>query len=75
MTTWCTHRLGSHFELFSLVVNYCKRIVRRGVVKAMAYKQEKLDSKIIIRNYPPETTESDLRIMFEKYGKIDDCKW
>ena len=36
--------------------------------------EEKLDSKIIIRNYPLETTEKDMRIMFEKYGKIDDCK-
>ena len=32
-------------------------------------------AKIIIRNYPLDTTERDLRIMFEKYGKIDDCKF
>ena len=36
--------------------------------------EEHLESKIIIRSYPPDTTEKDLRIMFEKYGKIDDCK-
>lgn len=36
--------------------------------------EENLESKIIIRGYPPDTTEEDLRIMFEKYGKIDDCK-
>lgn len=42
----------------------------------MTYRkgEERLDSKIIIRNYAPGTTESDLRIMFEKYGKIDDRK-
>ena len=32
-------------------------------------------AKIIIRNYPMDTTERDLRIMFEKYGKIDDCEF
>ena len=32
-------------------------------------------AKIIIRNYPLDTTERDLRIMFEKYGKIDDCEF
>ena len=36
--------------------------------------EEHLESKIIIRNYPSDTTEKDLRIMFEKYGKIEDCK-
>lgn len=36
--------------------------------------EENLESKIIIRNYPPDTTERDFRIMFEKYGKIEDCK-
>lgn len=30
--------------------------------------------KIIVKNYPTDTTEVDLRIMFEKYGKIQDCK-
>ena len=38
-------------------------------------REENLESKIIIRNYPSDTTERDMRIMFEKYGKIDDCKW
>lgn len=37
--------------------------------------EEHLESKIIIRNYPPDTTEEDLRIMFEKYGKIEDCEF
>lgn len=37
--------------------------------------EENLESKIIIRNYPPDTDEKDMRIMFEKYGKIEDCKW
>lgn len=37
-------------------------------------REENLESKIIIRNYPSDTTERDMRIMFEKYGKIDDCK-
>lgn len=36
--------------------------------------EEHLESKIIIRNYPADTTDQDLRIMFEKYGKIEDCK-
>ena len=40
----------------------------------MAGRRENLESKIIIRHYPPDTTDSDLRIMFEKYGKIDDRK-
>jgi RNA recognition motif-containing protein len=35
---------------------------------------ENLESKIIIRGYPPETDEKDMRIMFEKYGKIEDCE-
>ena len=34
--------------------------------------EERLESKIIIRNYPPDTDNRDLRIMFEKYGKIED---
>lgn len=37
-------------------------------------REENLESKVIIRNYPPDTDDRDLRIMFEKYGKIDDCK-
>lgn len=36
---------------------------------------ENLESKIIIRSYPPDTSDQDLRIMFEKYGKIEDCKF
>ena len=36
--------------------------------------EEHLESKVIIRNYPADTTERDLRIMFEKYGKIEDCE-
>ena len=36
--------------------------------------EENLESKIIIRNYPSDTDEKDMRIMFEKYGKIEDCK-
>ena len=36
--------------------------------------EEHLESKIIIRSYPPDTTEKDMRIMFEKYGKIEDCE-
>lgn len=38
-------------------------------------REENLESKIIIRNYPLDTDDRDLRIMFEKYGKIEDCKW
>lgn len=30
--------------------------------------------RIIVKNYPPNTTSRDLQIMFEKYGRIDDCK-
>ena len=37
-------------------------------------REENLESKIIIRNYPNDTSDRDLRIMFEKYGKIEDCK-
>ena len=32
-------------------------------------------AKIIVRHYPPDTSDKDLRIMFEKYGKIDDCEY
>ena len=28
--------------------------------------------RIIVKNYPPDTSTRDLQIMFEKYGKIDD---
>ncbi len=35
-------------------------------------RRENLESKIIIRHYPPDTSDKDLRIMFEKYGKIED---
>ena len=31
--------------------------------------------RIIVKNYPPETSTRDLQIMFEKYGKIDDCEF
>lgn len=37
-------------------------------------REENLDSKIIIRNYADDLTERDLQIMFEKYGKVEDCK-
>ena len=37
-------------------------------------RDERLESKVIIKNYPYDTTDSDLKIMFEKYGKVDDCK-
>ncbi len=37
-------------------------------------REENLESKVIIRNYPSDTSDRDLRIMFEKYGKIEDCK-
>lgn len=30
--------------------------------------------KIIVKNYPTDTTAVDLQIMFEKYGKIQDSK-
>lgn len=30
--------------------------------------------RIIVKNYPSDTSSRDLQIMFEKYGKIDDCK-
>ena len=38
-------------------------------------REENLEAKIIIRNYPLDTDDRDLRIMFEKYGKIEDCEW
>ena len=31
-------------------------------------------AKIIVRNYPLSTSQKELRDMFEKIGKIDDCK-
>lgn len=37
-------------------------------------REENLEAKIIIRNYPLDTDDRDLRIMFEKYGKIEDCE-
>ena len=30
--------------------------------------------KIIVKNYPADTEDRDLQIMFEKYGKIEDRK-
>ena len=30
--------------------------------------------RIIVKNYPSDTSTRDLQIMFEKYGKIDDCE-
>lgn len=30
--------------------------------------------KIIVKNYPADTADRDLQIMFEKYGKIEDRK-
>ena len=30
--------------------------------------------RIIVKNYPSDTSSRDLQIMFEKYGKIDDCE-
>ncbi len=40
----------------------------------MAAFRENLESKIIMRRYPPDTSDKDLSIMFEKYGKIEDRK-
>lgn len=40
----------------------------------MSFRRDSQENKIIIRSYPPDTTDEDLRIMFEKYGKIDDRK-
>ncbi len=37
-------------------------------------REENLESKIIIRNYNHDLSEGDLTIMFEKYGKVDDCE-
>lgn len=31
-------------------------------------------AKIIVRNYPLNTPEKELRDMFEKIGKIEDCE-
>lgn len=31
-------------------------------------------ARIIVKNYPADTTSRDLQIMFEKYGKIEDCE-
>ena len=31
--------------------------------------------KIIVKNYPSDTTAVDLQIMFEKYGKIQDSEY
>lgn len=40
----------------------------------MSFRRDSQENKIIIRSYPPDTTDEDLRIMFEKYGKIEDRK-
>ena len=63
---------GAHYlELFFKSVH-----LRSILTKEMAgrRREENLESKIIIRNYPPDTDDRDLRIMFEKYGKIEDCE-
>ena len=31
-------------------------------------------AKVIVRNYPLNTPEKELRDMFEKIGKIEDCE-
>lgn len=54
------------FVCYSAVV---VKMAGRGV-----RRDDNPQAKIIIRNYPLDTTERDLRIMFEKYGKIDDCE-
>ena len=40
----------------------------------MSRRSDNPAAKVIVRNYPLTTLEKDLRDMFEKIGKIDDCK-
>ena len=48
--------------------------IRHKARMAFRRQLENPESRLIIRGYPNEFTEEDLRIMFEKYGKVDDCK-
>ena len=75
----CVHVLQYYHSrpvaILFLVVSKVLLIFQSNSHKMAGRKgEERLDSKIIIRNYPPETSDKDMRIMFEKYGKIDDCK-
>ena len=40
----------------------------------MSGTRDNRGDRIIVKNYPTDTTRGDLQIMFEKYGRIDDCK-
>ena len=41
----------------------------------MSRRSDNPAAKIIVRNYPLTTPEKELRDMFEKIGKIDDCEF
>ena len=40
----------------------------------MSRRSDNPAAKVIVRNYPLTTPEKELKDMFEKIGKIDDCK-
>ena len=40
----------------------------------MSRRSDNPAAKVIVRNYPLTTPEKELRDMFEKIGKIDDCE-
>ena len=42
--------------------------------KKMSRDSRDHPGRIIVKNYPSDTSSRDLQIMFEKYGKIDDCE-
>jgi hypothetical protein len=52
----------------------CVVIIFISLVDVMAGNIRDNPGRIIVKNYPTNTTSRDLQIMFEKYGKIDDCR-
>ena len=40
----------------------------------MSRRSDNPAAKIIVRNYPLTSTDKEFKDMFEKIGKIDDCK-
>ena len=61
------------FNLFSKIWNNSKfRLFTTKLIPDG--KSKRSSTKDHSKKYPPDTTTRDLQIMFDKYGKIDDCE-
>ena len=73
-------RYGAFVPPDRLCVRVTQRVCsywnRRSVPEGekMSRRSDNPLAKVIVRNYPLTTPEKELRYMFEKIGKIDDCK-